>query len=319
MSRAEPASARRSISGLRLVVVGSYHADLLMSTPRLPDWGDDLRPESVRTVPGGKGLNLAVTLARAGTQVTAVGVLGTDAVGSSLLATLVTEGVDVTAIARQPAAATPVCLVFTAPDGRTAFVWRRPDEYAITPEVLGHAKKAIAGADAVLLTFEAAEAFARVVEISRAQGTLVIVNPGPAPEDRRELDAVRWDLVDVLVPNESEARALLPPGHPARTGAAERLADAVGRALGVPLVCVTLAERGCVVFDGATTRAYPAHVTEVVDTTAASDAFTAVFAACHLAGLDQAEAVDRAQAAAARTVTRPGAYEALPTRADLAH
>lgn len=318
MTRVEPGSTPPAIGELRLVVVGSYHVDLLISTSQLPDWGDDLRPEAVRTVPGGKGLNLAVTLARTGAHVAAVGVLGTDPVGSSLLATLVAEGVDVTAVARQALVPTPVCLVFTAPDGRNAFVWRVPDEYAVTPEVLGRAEKSIAGADGVLLTFEAPEAIPRVLEVAHAGGTLAVVNPAPFPADRGELAAVRWDLVDVLVPNEAEARALLPPEHPARAGPAERLAEAVGRALAVPLVCVTLAERGCAVYDGTTTRAYPAHPTEVVDTTAASDVFTAVFAACHLAGVDQSEAVRRAQAAAARTVTRPGAYEALPTRADLA-
>ncbi|OHV64543.1 ribokinase [Pseudofrankia sp. BMG5.36] len=306
------------MSDLRIVVVGSYHADCLINTPVLPNWGDDLRPDSVRTVPGGKGLNQAVTLARAGAHVWAVGVLGADPVGSSLLATLAAEGIDVTTIARHPTVPTPVCLVFTAPDGRNAFVWRVPDEYAITPEVITQAEKAVRGADAVLLTFEVPEAISRISEIARAAGTQVIVNPAPRPADRRELDAVRWDLVDVLIPNEAEARALLPDDHPARDGPAERLAEAVGRTLAIPLVCVTLAERGCAVYDGATTRAYPAHATEAIDTTGASDAFTAVFSACHLAKADQADAVDQAQSAAALTITRPGAYDALPTRADLA-
>jgi ribokinase len=300
-----------------VVVVGSYHVDLVIATPRLPEWGDDLRPDVVRSVPGGKGLNQAVTLARAGAHVTAVGVLGTDPMGSSLLATLAGEGIDVTAIARRPAAPTPVCVVFTGPDGRNAFVWRLPTEYLITSDVIGGAEQAIRGADAVLLTFEAAEAIPPVCAIARAAGTLLIVNPAPAPADARELGAVPWDLVDVLIPNEAEARALLPDDHPARAGPAAHLAEAVGRTLAVPLVCVTLAEHGCAVYDGVTTRAYPAHATDVVDTTAASDVFTAVFAVAHLTNADQAAAVSRAQSAAARTVTRPGAYEALPTRSEL--
>ncbi|MBL7500176.1 ribokinase [Frankia sp. CNm7] len=318
MTRAEPVAAPRPTSELRFVVVGAYHVDCLISTPRLPDWGDDLRPESIRTIPGGKGLNQSVTLARAGAHVQAVGVLGVDPVGSSLHATLAAEGVDVTMITRHPTVPTPACLVFTAPDGRNAFVWRPPDEYAVTPEVIAHAEKAIRDADAVLLTFEAPEPISRVAEIARAAGTTVIVNPAPRPADRSQFDAVRWDLVDVLIPNEAEARALLPDDHPGRAGPAEKLAEAVGEALAVPLVCVTLAERGCAVYDGARTRAYPAHPTEVLDTTGASDVFTAIFSAHHVARADQAEAVHRAQAAAALTITRPGAYEALPTRADLA-
>jgi ribokinase len=312
-----PGATPRPICELRFVVVGAYHADCLISTAQLPDWGDDLRPDSVRTVPGGKGLNQAVALARTGAHVSAVGVLGADPVGASLFQTLADEGIDVATIVQHPTVPTPLCLVFIAPDGRTAFVWRRPAEFAPTPAVIAQAEQSIRDADAVVLTFESPEPIAHIAEIARAAGTRVIVNPAPRPADRSEFDQVRWDLVDVLIPNELEARALLPDGHPARTGPAGALAEAVGRTLAVPLVCVTLAEDGCAVYDGATTRAYPAHRAQVVDTTAASDVFTAVFAAHHVANAKEADAVDRAQAAAALTITRPGAYEALPTRADL--
>lgn len=313
----DPVTPRRPVSDLRFVVVGAYHADCLISTSRLPAWGDDLHAESIRTVPGGKGLNQAVALARTGARVWALGVLGADPLGASLLTTLADEGVDVSTTARHPTAPTPLCVVFTAPGGRNAFVWRVPDEFAITPGIVARAQEAIRGADAVLLTFEAPELISRVAETARAAGTQVIVNPAPRPADRSQFDAVRWDLVDVLIPNEAEARALLPEDHPARTGPAEKLAEAVGRTLDVPLVCVTLGEHGCAVYDGATTRSYPAHPTEVVDTTGASDAFTAVFSAYHLAQADQADAVYQAQSAAALTITRLGAYDALPTRAEL--
>ncbi|WP_131765890.1 PfkB family carbohydrate kinase [Candidatus Protofrankia californiensis] len=62
-------------------------------------------------------------------------------------------------------------------------------------------------------------------------------------------------------------------------------------------------------------RAWPV---EVVDTTAANDAFTAALAFHLTAGSDSQIAVYRALQAAAVTVTRPGSYEALPTVADLA-
>ncbi|MBX6389736.1 MAG: ribokinase [Frankia sp.] len=242
----------------RFVVVGAFHADCLIATPRLPDWGDDLRAGSIRTVPGGKGLNQAVTLARAGAEVAAVGVLGADPLGASLAATLAADGIDVTTLTRHPTAPTPLCLVFTAPDGRNAFVWHLPDELATTDEVVAAAARAVRGADAVLLTFEAPDPLNRVAELARAAGARVIVNPAPRPADRADYDAVRWDLVDILIPNEAEARALLPDGHPGRDAPAEQLAEAVAQALAIPLVCVTLGDRGCTVFDGTRTNVYPA-------------------------------------------------------------
>ncbi|WP_278043840.1 PfkB family carbohydrate kinase [Protofrankia symbiont of Coriaria ruscifolia] len=74
----------RPISELRFLVAGAYVLDCLISTPRLPVWGDDLRADAMRTVPGGKALNQAVTLARLGAQVAAVGCVGTDVVGEAI-------------------------------------------------------------------------------------------------------------------------------------------------------------------------------------------------------------------------------------------
>ncbi|MCM3926077.1 PfkB family carbohydrate kinase, partial [Frankia sp. AiPs1] len=85
-----------------------------------------------------------------------------------------------------------------------------------------------------------------------------------------------WDRVSAATPNEQEARLLLAAaGDPAATGPGAELAAAFGRRFATPLVCVTRAEHGVAVWDGTRGWARPAHPTTVVDTTAASDAFTA--------------------------------------------
>jgi ribokinase len=309
-----PATGTRPGAAPSVVVVGAYLLDCLVGTSRLPQWGDDLRATSMRTAPGGKALNLAVTLARTGARVTAV---GADAVGTALLDVLRREGVEVGLIARHPTASTPVCVVLIGDDGRNAFVWRVPDELALTGEILGQADGQIRRADAVVVTLEAAEPVAHVAAVARAAGTLVAVNPAPLPAGPSVFAAVPWDLVDLVVPNEAEARALLPAGHRGRVGPAEDLAAAVGETLRVPQVCVTLGGNGCVLWAGERSHAYPAHPARAVDPTGASDTFLGVYLARHLAGASQADAVDQAQAAAALTVSRPGSFDALPTAAEL--
>ncbi|MCL9793852.1 carbohydrate kinase family protein [Frankia sp. AgKG'84/4] len=316
--RREADADRDDVGGGRFVVVGAFVLDCLISAAGLPAWGHDLRADEMRTVPGGKAFNQAVTLARLGARVAAVGAVGRDAVGVAIRSALVAEGVDVSAMPVVEGAATPVCVVHARRDGEKAVVWRVPEVLAGTARELDAAAAALDGqVDAALVTFEFAAQAADLVTAAAKGGMRVIVNPAPAARELDLADAVPWELVDVIVPNETEARALL-AGQPGARGPAGQLADAVGDRLGVPTVCVTLAGRGCVLRTGGRTSRCPAPVASVVDTTAASDAFTAVLAARLVAGWPPAEAVRLAQRAAALVVGRPGGYEALPTADELA-
>ena len=117
------------------------------------------------------------------------------------------------------------------------------------------------------------------------------------------------------MPNENEARALLERGRVGCEVPADGLADALASELGVPTVVVTLGESGCVVHAAGVTRQYPVQETVVLDTTGASDAFTATLAAHLTAGASEADAVHAAQVAAAWAIRRAGGHESMPTSA----
>ncbi|EFC80798.1 PfkB family carbohydrate kinase [Parafrankia sp. EUN1f] len=316
-------------------------------------WGDDLRADAIRTAPGGKALNQAVTLARLGARVTALGCVGADAVGAAIRGALAAEGIDTAAMAVVPGLPTPVCVVYSRADGENAFVWQVPDAFAVTADLvtaaladtaradttyagtaqartthagtarsgtghteIGPAARAARPPEALFVTLDSPEHIGGVLSAAGEHGLRVVVNPAPLPADLSVVGEIAWEQVDILVPNEAEARALLTPRRGAH-GPAAHLADAIADELGAETVCVTLAERGCVLrIDGSSTVA-PAPPADVVDTTAASDAFTAVLCAQLLTGASAQAAVRRAQHAAALTISRPGAYEALPTRAEL--
>ena len=63
----------------KVVVVGSLNMDLVARTQRLPRPGETLAGDSFFTVPGGKGANQAVAVARLGASVAMVGNVGDDA------------------------------------------------------------------------------------------------------------------------------------------------------------------------------------------------------------------------------------------------
>ncbi len=310
-SSASGSSGLRPISELRFVVVGAYVVDCFVNTPRLPAWGQEHEARSIRTSPGGKALNQAVALARLGAQVAAVGVVGEDGLGSDVLAALRRERVDVQWIETRADAATTVCLCFVGHDGESAIVWHIDDEVAVRPENFRAAEAATAQADAVLMTFELPVPTMReVIGAARRCGVPVIVQPAPMPADPAAVASLQWGQVDVLVPNEIEARALL-SGGAALTD--DLLAGELSRHLRVATVMVTLGESGCVVHANGVSQSYPAPRAVPVDTTGASDAFTAVCSASLVAGATVSEAVRAAQSAAAFAIGHPGGHESMPS------
>jgi ribokinase len=86
---------------------------------------------------------------------------------------------------------------------------------------------------------------------------------------------------------------------------------------GVGTVIVTRGSQDVLVVDasGATNVGVPS--VDAVDTTGAGDTFCGVFVAWFAAGLSMRAATERAVAAAAICVTRPGAIASIPSRAEL--
>ena len=310
---AERSPALRSLAELRFVVVGAYVADCFVDTSRLPAWGHEYEAHSIRTSPGGKALNQAVALARLGAQVAAVGTVGDDGVGRDVLGALLRERVDISWIDVRDDVATSICLCFVSDHGDSAIVWHIDDDVAVMPETVSAATSAIEGADAVLVTFEVPVATIReAIGAAHRRGARVFVAPAPLLADPADAASLPWDQVDVVVPNENEARALLAGG---RNLPAEELAGALSGDLRVPTIAVTLGAAGCALHAAGESRYYPARQAVPVDTTGAGDAFTATFAAHLTAGASGSDAVQAAQSAAAWAVQHAGSHTSMPTPA----
>jgi ribokinase len=308
----ESSAPRRSIEDLRFVVVGAYVMDCFITTSHLPEWGRTYEARSIRTSPGGKALNQAIALARLGAQVSAVGVVGDDAVGRDILATLKRERVDINWMESREGVATTVCACFVGDEGESAILWHIDDDIAVTPETVRSAAPAFERADAALLTFEMPlPAVRESISAARGHGARAFVQPAPPLASHMDARQVPWDQVDVLVPNEDEARAL-PAGG--RDIPADQLALSLSCDLAVPTVVVTLGKEGCVVHTAGATHQYAAEQTPTVDTTGAGDAFMAAFAANLVSGAPNREAIRAAQANAVQAIQRPGGYESMPLR-----
>lgn len=301
----------RSIEDLRIVVTGAFVADCFVNTPHLPAWGQEREARSIRMSPGGKALNQAVALARLGAQVTAVGAVGNDGLGRDVLAALTRESVDVSWVESRDGAATTICLCFVGDDGDSAIMWHIDQDVAVTLQNVHAAASAFEGADAALITFEVpVPAISAAIDAASRHGARVLVQPAPLLAEPSDAAMLPWDRVGVLIPNEIEARALLgcDDGLPV-----DSLASSLSRELAVPTVVITLGESGCIAHSAGESRRYPVRESVVVDTTGASDAFTATFAAYTAAGASTPEAIHAAQSAAAWTIGHDGGHESMPS------
>jgi ribokinase len=125
-----------------------------------------------------------------------------------------------------------------------------------------------------------------------------------------------FPLADYLTPNETEL-ATLTGGGEVRDVAdlRERAAQLLAR--GAERVLVKWGARGAVLITEGGERWWPAHQVDVVDTTAAGDAFNAAFAVALAEGASSDAAGRFATAAAALAVTRAGAQPGMPDRLEV--
>jgi len=295
-----------------VVVVGSLNMDLVVRTARLPKAGETLTGKGFDLVPGGKGANQAVAAARLGASTAMIGCVGDDAFGAQLRAGLEADGIDCRAVREVSGVPSGVALIEVADDGSNHIVVVPGGNGMLTPAHVEASEALLAAAQIVVLQLEVPlETVRFAAERAHALGKVVVLNPAPAQPLAPEL----LGTVDYLVPNELEAALLTgaPVDSPAKAEAAARRL----RSLGARNVVVTLGAGGAISVTEEGARRHPARTVTAVDTTAAGDTFIGALCAALVEGRALEGAIALAQAAAAISVTRPGAQTSIPHRSEV--
>jgi len=262
----------------RITVVGSINLDLVVRCQALPRAGETISGATLERFPGGKGGNQAVACARLGAKVRMVGAVGHDAFADEALAGLREAGVELEL--QEVDVPTGIALITVDAEGETTIV--------VSPGAnarLGSFE--LPSSDAVLCQ-QVIPDEAVVAAWEKASGLFCL---NAAPARRIAVDP------DLAIVNRFEL-------------------DALARADG--LVALTLGAEGAVLLDDGeeVARATPPHV-DVIDGTAAGDAFAACLVVSLLEGRDQEEALSRSCAAGALAASRLGAQPSLPTAAEI--
>lgn len=307
------ASNTASRAGAVIAVLGSVNMDLVARVGRMPQEGETLAGDAFFTAPGGKGANQAVAAARLGAVVRMAGRVGADGFGRELLTGLAANGVDVDGIGVDAEQPTGVAMIVVDALGRNSIVAVYGANMACGAAEIDAIRRALRGADALMLQLETpAEVSLAAARYARGIGARVIWDPAPAGQMPDE----GFGAADVVTPNQSEAEAL--------TGIAVRDTDsalAAARALvakGAGAAVVKLGEQGAVAATATGwTHFAPPFAVNAVDSVAAGDAFGAGLAVALAEGQTLEGALRFGSAAGALAVTKQGAQDAMPTRADV--
>jgi ribokinase len=296
-----------------IVILGIFVADTAYRAKRVPLIGETILGESFNLSPGGKGSNQAVAAAKAGADTHMITRLGRDRFADMALDIWQKAGVTPAITQHDDGYTGAACIFIESKTGNNAII--------VTPGVAGKIDNSdidrnadlIANADIFITQLEQPLAAAMYgLEMARKNGVCTLLNPAPAAE----LPEGMLALCDYVTPNETEAEGLTG----VKVTSVDSAIDAAKalRAAGAGAAIITLGENGALYHDAETTIHMPIMSSgKVIETTGAGDAFNGSFAAAIAEGITPVEAVKFGCTAAGISVTRSGAANSMPSRAEI--
>lgn len=294
-------------------VLGIYVADTAYMAKRMPVMGETLFGSGFSLGPGGKGSNQAVAAGRAGADTSFISKIGNDPFGEMALKIYEESGVKpkLTIMDDMPSGA---AFIFINEDtGANAIIVYPGAAGTISVQDVEDQRACIETSSVFVTQLEQPSAAAhKGLEIARNAKVRTVFNPAPANEFP---DAI-YPLCDYIVPNETEAEALV--GFPISSEEDATRAGELLLARGVGAALITLGERGVYYHSSQASTLIPSVTNDlVIDTAGAGDAFIGGFAAALAAGSNDIDAVRFGCATAGIAVTRRGTAPAMPDLAEI--
>lgn len=288
-----------------LLFLGTSNLDMVCFTEALPVRGESVMGR-IEQFAGGKGANQAVCAGRLGGRPLFVTLLGDDEPGALLRSSFAQSGVREDGLVTVPGKQSGRSLIFVDGDGSNLIGIDAGANLDFGPE---HVDKALALIEEpAVLVAEMGLPEAAFSHLFENKGHhCLIFNPAPVTAPLSDADC---RAIDILTPNETEAEALTGIRIATTQDALTAAYTLVAR--GCRSVVVTLGEKGAVYVDTERELTVPAFDVDVVDTTAAGDAFSGGLAVAIAIGMEIDAAIRSAMAVAALSVTRKGAQSSLP-------
>lgn len=288
----------------KIGVVGSINMDMTVKAERIPLKGETLKGWDLQYIPGGKGANQAVAMAKLGAEVEMFGCVGDDAAGKSLVKNLQDTGVETRHIKVVPGVPTGLAMITVGENDNTIIVVAGTNNH-VDIDYVNEVKDSILECEIVLLQHEIPqETVEYVISLCADNGVKVVLNPGPARPVKQEI----LEKVTYLTPNEHEAVILF-----GRDISFEEMMKRYPEKL-----VITQGSRGVsTCLKNGEVILVTARKANVVDTTGAGDTLNGAFTVAVTEGKGIAEALAFANTAAGLSTEKFGAQGGMPTREEV--
>lgn len=294
-----------------ILVVGSTNMDLLLRTSRMPMVGETFIGRDYSYIPGGKGANQAVAAALLGANVDFVGKVGADTHGLRLKELLEKRAISTKYFTVDKTSQTGLAVVMLEGSGQNRIVLFPGANMQIQKEEIQNAFEK--DYDAVVVQFEVPwEIVIETCRLAKQKRIPVIVDAGVA--QGFPLEEIRG--IDILSPNETEAFAMSGIEIDSVEKAKEA-ANILKQRSGARIVVLKMGKKGAMLVSDEISELYPVPEVEVIDTTAAGDAFTAAMTVEYINSGDIQRAIRFANIVGTITVTRLGAQPSLPSLSEV--
>lgn len=288
----------------RILDFGSLNVDHVYEVEHFVQPGETEAALRADLLPGGKGMNQAAALARAGAQTWMAGKVGRD--GEWLVELLSGFGVHTEHIGRS-AGLTGTAFIQVSRSGQNSILIDPGANGEITPEFADSVLSGFGEGDIVLLQNEISS-LSHIIRRAAERGMTVALNPSPI---NGQVTSAPLELVRYFILNEIEGKCLTGETEP------EAITQALLAEYPDAKIVLTLGRDGAVYRDREKTASHGVYRVPVVDTTGAGDTFAGYFLACTAEGAEPEEALRLASAASAIEISRKGAAAAVPSMSEV--
>lgn len=284
----------------KIGVVGSINMDMTVKAERIPQKGETLKGDDLQYIPGGKGANQAVAMAKLGAHVEMFGCVGADDAGKKLVENLEKMGVEAGSVKTVPGVPTGLAIITVGENDNTIIVVAGANA-CVDIAYVNEIKEKLLECEIVLLQHEIPqETIEYVIALCTEHGVKVVLNPGPARPVKPEV----LEKVTYLTPNEHEAVILF--------GAESTFEELMERY--PEKLVITQGSKGvstCLKSGEIVT--VPARTSKVVDTTGAGDTLNGAFTVAVTEGRKMKDALRFANIAAGLSTEKFGAQGGMPS------